>query len=72
MNEVDEFTPISNLSGSKYYRISVKGNPSLGSIRTMMIGVKNPSTMIGDNLCGEVWFNELRIAGIDNKGGGFP
>ena len=38
MNEVDEFTPISNLSGSKYYRISVKGNPSLGSIRTMMIG----------------------------------
>ena len=69
MNEVDEFTPISNLSGSKYYRISVKGNPSLGSIRTMMIGVKNPSTMIGDNLCGEVWFNELRIAGIDNKGG---
>ena len=69
MNEVDEFTPISNLSGSKYYRVSVKGNPSLGSIRTMMIGVKNPSTIIGDNLCGEVWFNELRIAGIDNKGG---
>ncbi len=69
MNEVDEFSPISNLSGSKYYRISVKGNPSLGSIRTMMIGVKNPSTIIGDNLCGEVWFNELRMAGIENKGG---
>ena len=69
MNEVDEFTVISNLSGIKHYRVSVKGNPSLGSIRTMMIGVKNPSKTIGDNLCGEVWFNELRIAGIDNQGG---
>ena len=35
----------------------------------MMIGVKNPSTQLGDQLCGEVWFNELRIAGIDNQGG---
>ena len=24
---------------------------------------------MGDDLCGEVWFNELRIAGIDSKGG---
>ena len=35
----------------------------------MMIGVKNPSTQVGDALCGEVWFNELRIAGIDSQGG---
>ena len=34
-----------------------------------MIGVKNPSTQVGDVLCGEVWFNELRIAGIDSQGG---
>ena len=24
---------------------------------------------MGDQLCGEVWFNELRISGIDSKGG---
>ena len=24
---------------------------------------------MGDKLCGEVWFNELRIAGIDSQGG---
>ena len=30
---------------------------------------KNPSQQLGDDLCGEVWFNELRIAGIDSKGG---
>lgn len=47
-------------------RIGLKGNPSLGSIRSMMVGVKNI-----DNLParGEVWFNELRLAGLDNNGG---
>ena len=34
-----------------------------------MIGLKNPSVALGDHLCGEVWFNELRISGIDSKGG---
>lgn len=47
-------------------RIGLRGNPSLGSIRSMMVGVKN-----ADNLParGEVWFNELRLAGLDNNGG---
>ena len=69
LNPIEEFTPISSLPGQKRYKLSIKGNPSLGSIKTMMIGVKNPSTQVGDQLCGEVWFNELRIAGIDNQGG---
>lgn len=47
-------------------RIGIRGNPSLGSLRSMMVGVKNQ-----DNLParGEVWFNELRLAGLDNNGG---
>jgi len=69
LNIIEEFSLISSLYGDKKYKLSVKGNPSLGSIQTMMIGVKNPSKTLGDNLCGEVWFNELRIAGIENKGG---
>ena len=69
LNRIDEFTPISSLPGQKRYKFSIKGNPSLGAIKTMMIGVKNPSNQVGDVLCGEVWFNELRIAGIDSKGG---
>ena len=60
--EVDEFAPrtLGNI------RIGIKGNPSLGSIRSMMVGIKNI-----DNLParGEVWFNELRLAGLDNNGG---
>ncbi|WP_411030083.1 cell surface protein SprA [Spongiimicrobium sp. 3-5] len=59
---VDEFAPrtLGRL------RIGIRGNPSLGSIRSMMVGVKNI-----DNLParGEIWFNELRLAGLDNNGG---
>ncbi len=60
--EVDEFSP--RTLGR--IRIGIKGNPSLGSIRSVMVGVKNI-----DNLParGEVWFNELRLAGLDNNGG---
>lgn len=59
VNEFDVRTP-------GRIRIGIKGNPSLGSIRTIMVGVKNQ-----DNLParGEVWFNELRLAGLDNNGG---
>ena len=69
LNPVGEYSPISGLPGFKKYKFAVRGNPSLGSIKTLMIGVKNPSQNLGDELCGEVWFNELRIAGIDSQGG---
>ena len=69
LNPVGEFSPINSLPGFKKYKFAVRGNPSLGSIKTLMVGVKNPSQKLGDELCGEVWFNELRIAGIDSQGG---
>ncbi len=47
-------------------RIGIKGNPSLGNIRSVMVGVKNNTDQIQG---GEVWFNELRLAGLDNEGG---
>ncbi len=46
--------------------IRVKGNPTLASIRTLMLGVKNTSST---QKSAEVWFNELRASGFDNKGG---
>ena len=60
--EVDEFAP-RNLGST---RIGIRGNPSLGSIRSMMVGVKNIDDLPAR---GEVWFNELRLAGLDNNGG---
>lgn len=49
-------------------RVSVKGNPNFGEIRTLMVGVKNgrPDSM---SICSEVWFNELRLSDMDNEGG---
>ncbi|MGB5646843.1 MAG: cell surface protein SprA, partial [Muriicola sp.] len=47
-------------------RIGIRGNPSLGSIRSMMVGIKNIDNVPAR---GEVWFNELRLAGLDNQGG---
>ncbi|OSY87144.1 hypothetical protein WH52_12830 [Tenacibaculum holothuriorum] len=48
-------------------KISVKGNPTLAQVRTVMLGVKN--TTADPNKSVEVWFNELRAVGFDNKGG---
>ncbi|MCF4100177.1 cell surface protein SprA [Gillisia sp. M10.2A] len=51
-------------------RVGIKGNPSFGNVRLLMLGVKNgsPSTSASD-ICGEVWFNELRLSDLDNEGG---
>ena len=49
------------------HRIAVRGNPNFGDIRTLMVGVKNATNR--DDVCGEVWFNELRLSDMDNEGG---
>ncbi len=47
-------------------RIAVMGNPSLGEVKVMIIGVRNRS---GDVKSGEIWVNELRMLDYDNSGG---
>ncbi len=47
-------------------RIAVMGNPSLGEVKVMIIGVRNRS---GDTKSGEIWVNELRMLEYDNSGG---
>ncbi|ESU20057.1 gliding motility-related protein [Flavobacterium cauense R2A-7] len=49
-------------------RVGVKGNPNFGLVRTLMVGVRN-RTNPGKTIRGEVWFNELRMSDMDNKGG---
>ncbi len=57
-------------------RVTVSGNPNMSSIRTIMIGVRNPKA--GDNpygpddglsKTGEVWLNELRLTDFNEDGG---
>ncbi len=60
-------------------RITVKGNPNLSQMRTIMIGVRNPKKdgaeanpwVIDDGKaqCAEVWVNELRLTDFDQRGG---
>ena len=47
-------------------KITVMGNPSLGEIRTMMIGVRNNSRSMRS---AEVWVNELRLQDYTSDGG---
>ena len=47
-------------------RITVVGNPSIGNVRAIMVGIRNNS-MSAKNA--EVWINELRLVGYESKGG---
>ncbi|WP_340155171.1 cell surface protein SprA [uncultured Winogradskyella sp.] len=62
-NAVDEFGTVA--IGQQ--RVAIKGNPNFGDIRVLMVGVKNSNTT--ESVCGEVWFNELRMSGLENEGG---
>ncbi len=52
--------------GENELRIGIKGNPSFGNVRTVMIGLRNAGS---SDICGEVWFNELRLSELKNQGG---
>ena len=47
--------------------LGIKGNPNFGLVRTLMVGIKNKNG--SGPIRGEVWFNELRMSEMDNKGG---
>lgn len=57
-------------AGMLEHRIKVKGKPSLGRVRNVLIGIRNPKgeTVKGERSA-EVWVNELRLSDFDNKGG---
>lgn len=48
------------------HRVGIKGNPNFGDVRTLMVGVKNAHDQ---DVCAQVWFNELRLSDMDNEGG---
>ncbi|MER3463580.1 MAG: cell surface protein SprA, partial [Chitinophagaceae bacterium] len=50
------------IDGKKY---TVYGNPNLGEVRSILLGIQSNAK----SFCGEVWFNELRLSRIDEKGG---
>lgn len=53
-------------SGKPDNRITVTGNPTLGEVNSIMIGIRNKSN---HTVSGEVWVNELRMSEFDEEGG---
>lgn len=51
------------------HKVSVIGLPDLSNVRTVLLGVKNAENSSQEDLCAEVWFNELRMVDFVNKGG---
>lgn len=62
------------VSPSQYYSetllngrtFAIMGNPNLGEVRGILLGVENTRQ---EAMCAEVWFNELRLQQLDERGG---
>ncbi|MCB0638716.1 MAG: cell surface protein SprA, partial [Lewinella sp.] len=68
----EEFASIYVPEGtSAEHVIKVRGNPNLGFTKVMMIGVRNPRQEedFGAVYSIELWANELRLTGLDERGG---
>ena len=50
-------------------KITIVGNPNLATIRSLMIGIRNPKDNGALPHCVEVWVNELRLTDFTNQGG---
>jgi cell surface protein SprA len=55
-------------------KVRIKGNPNLGLTKAVMIGVRNTasnpcSPEPSDKKSVEIWVNELRVFGLDERGG---
>lgn len=69
--------PFSIVSNNRI--LTIVGNPDLGSVKTVMLGIKNPQKDDPNNplpgaddgleKCVEVWYNELRLSEFDERGG---
>jgi cell surface protein SprA len=51
------------------HSITIVGNPNLGTVKAIMMGVRNPRSPDGQSKCVEVWVNELRLTDFNNRGG---
>ena len=49
--------------------ITIVGNPNLATLRSIMIGIRNPKDNGAEAKCVEVWVNELRLTDFTNQGG---
>lgn len=51
------------------YNITVVGRPDLSTVQTLMIGMRNPSSIDSEPKTFFLWANELRVTDFDSKSG---
>ena len=68
MNEGAEI-PYSQPSNDGKFQLTVKGNPDISSITTMLIGVRNPGSEDRESHSVCLWANELRVTDFDTRKG---
>lgn len=77
-NQLDiSITDVYSIVTENGHRITVKGNPNLRDVKTILIGVRNPfrtlnpfnGTDNGAPVCAQIWVNELRVSDYFEKGG---
>lgn len=74
-NSVYTYNSIYSIYNEENEKITVRGNPNLSNVVTLMIGVRNPSKQNnaspddGMIKSGEIWVNELRLSDFKEDGG---
>ncbi len=66
---IAEYTSIDDISIPEDHRVRIVGNPNLGLVKGIAIGVRNRAVDKGTPRCGEVWLNELRVEGLQERPG---
>ncbi|RZS68914.1 cell surface protein SprA [Pseudobacter ginsenosidimutans] len=61
--QVSNYYKQTDADGKEY---AILGNPNLGEVRIFFLGVENRNR---EEACTEIWFNELRLSDLDEKGG---
>ncbi|MEL6355976.1 MAG: cell surface protein SprA, partial [Bacteroidota bacterium] len=51
------------------HTLRLRGNPNLGFVKVFMIGIKNSNDFNSNAKSAEIWVNELRLEGLDERGG---
>ena len=68
-NDLDEIDPVPVPDHPGHF-YGVRGNPTLTAVRFLTVGIYNPPGTYNQGLLsGEIWVNELRVVGADDKSG---
>ena len=60
---------IERIGGLGNAKLKILGNPSVGQVKIAMVGIRNVYDFDNVPYDAEVWINEMRLTGLDERGG---